>query len=110
MTAAKRAVPASKRASKRTKADDVHTVPWWPPRVGDLLQHATTHGAGDCRIKRVEAPIRVLSVFDHDGATRIVTAEWFPTKRRWNYAVWDAGAALYGILWPDGKPRPENPR
>lgn len=83
------------------------TVSWWPPKVGDLLRTATTHGAGPGRIKRVEALLHVLAIFDHDGITRVVTAEWFPTRRRWSYAIQNEAAALYGLIWPEGKPRPE---
>jgi hypothetical protein len=84
-------------------------VAWWPPKAGDLLRHATTHGAGAGRIKRVEALLHVLAVFNHDGCTRIVTAEWFPTKRRWSYQVRDEVEAFYGAIWPEGEPRPEAP-
>jgi len=85
------------------------SVAWWPPKVGDRLRHDTTHGAGPRRIKRVEALLHVLAVFHHDGVTRIVTAEWLPTKRSWNYAVRDEIEAFYASIWPDGKPRPEGP-
>jgi hypothetical protein len=82
-------------------------VAWWPPKVGDLLRHAATHGAGAGCIKHVEALLHVLAVFDHDGCTRIATAEWFPTKRRWSYQVRNEAEAFHGTIWPDGKPRPE---
>jgi predicted FMN-binding regulatory protein PaiB len=82
---------------------------WWPPKAGDLLRHATAHGAGAGRVKHVEALLHVLAVFDHQGATRIVTAEWFPTKRRWNYVVRGEEEGRVGLIWPDGKPRPKDP-
>jgi predicted FMN-binding regulatory protein PaiB len=82
---------------------------WWPPKAGDLLRHATAHGAGAGRVKHVEALLHVLAVFDHQGATRIVTAEWFPTKRRWNYTVRGEEEGRVGLIGPDGKPRPKDP-
>lgn len=43
------------------------------------------------------------------GEHRIVTAEWFPSKRRWNYEVrWWYHAAI-GLLWPDGTKKPRDP-
>lgn len=63
------------------------------------------HGAGEGYIKPVDALLHVLAVFDHDGATRIVTAEWFPTKRRYSYAIQDEVEARLGLIWPEGKPR-----
>jgi len=95
---------------KRSVQDTERRVTWWPPKVGDLLRHATTHGAPEGRIKRVEALLHVLTVFKHNGSTRIVTAEWFPSKRRWSYAIRDEIEALYATIWPDGKPRPEMPK
>jgi len=86
---------------------------WWPPKAGALLRHVSHHGAGTGRlklVKRVDALLHVVSVFvDKDGEKRIVTAEWFPAKRRWNYAVmWWYEAAL-GIIWPDGTEKPQCP-
>lgn len=78
-------------------------VEWWPPKVGDKLRHLTRHG--DDRAL-VEALLHVLSVFEHDGRTLIVAAEWFPTKRRWHYECWHIEAARVGLIWPDGQPRP----
>jgi len=84
---------------------------WWPPKVGAELRHATRHGVVEGRrrlIKRVDALLHVLAVFtDKDGEKRIVTAEWFPTKRRWNYAVMSAADAAVGFIWPDGTKKPE---
>lgn len=86
---------------------------WWPPKVGTMLRHATHHGAGagrSKRVKRVDALLHVLAVFvDKDGEKRIVTAEWFPTKRRWNYAVMWWYEAAIGLIWPDGTERPGDP-
>ena len=83
---------------------------WWPPKVGSTLRHDTHHSAGAGRIKRVEALLHVLAVFvDKDGAKRIVTAEWFPAKRQWSYAVEAASAAVSGRIWPDGTKRPATP-
>ena len=83
---------------------------WWPPKVGALLRHATHHSAGGGRlklVKRVNAALHVLSVFkDKDGEKRIVTAEWFPTKRRWNYTVMSVYDAEAGRIWLDGTERP----
>jgi len=82
------------------------TPTWWPPKAGAALRHGTHHGAGG-RIKRVDALLHVLAVFvDKDGERRIVTAEWFPTKRRWNYTVMSAFDAVSGLIWPDGKEQP----
>lgn len=82
---------------------------WWPPKVGDKLRHATLHGTSDCRVKQVEALLHVRGVFDDmDGETRIVTAEWFPTKRRWNYEVFWWYQASLGTIWPDGEERPKS--
>ena len=82
---------------------------WWPPKVGAKLRHATHHGAGAGRIKRVDAVLHVVSVFkDKDGEKRIVTAEWFPTKRRWNYAVFWWYEAAIGLIWPNGTKKPED--
>lgn len=76
---------------------------WWPPKVGDKLRRATRHGAGAGRVKRVDALLHVVAVFkDKAGEKRIVTAEWFPTKRRWNYAVMWWYEAAIGLIWRDG--------
>lgn len=76
---------------------------WWPPKVGAVLRHATHHGTGAGRLKPVKAALHVLSVFkDKDGKKRIVTAEWFPTKRRWNYTVMSVYDAEAGLIWLDG--------
>ena len=90
---------------------------WWPPKVGTLLRHATHHvaGAGAGRVKRknvkrVDALLHVVSVFvDKNGEQRIVTAEWFPWKRRWNYVVMWWYEAAIGLIWPDGTEKPECP-
>lgn len=85
---------------------------WWPPKVGDRLRHFTQHSAGDMRIKDVEALNHVVSVFEHEGETRIVVAEWFPGRQRWHYEVlfW-ANVAMteFGPAdwWPDGEARPQ---
>ena len=80
---------------------------WWPPKVGDKLRHTALHG-GVGRLKRAEAFLHVVSVFeDKDGEKRIVTAEWFPTKRRWNYEVFWWYQAALGIVWRDGSKKPE---
>lgn len=95
-------------AAKKSRSQ--RSVAWWPSKVGDRLRHATTHGTGGSdgtSIKRVEALLHVLAVFNHEDQTRIVTAEWFPTKKRWSYAIWDEIDAFYGTIWPDGQPRPE---
>src|SRR2546427_463217 len=58
---------------------------WWPPKVGAMLRHSTWHAAGGDRVKPVNALLYVLAVFeDKNGEKRIVTAERFPSKRRWN--------------------------
>lgn len=80
---------------------------WWPPKVGDKLRHGTLHGC-DGGVKRVEALLHVLSVFeDKDGEQRIVTAEWYPTRQRWNYEVFWWYQATIGTIWPDGTERPQ---
>lgn len=90
------------------------TPTWWPPKVGAVLRHTTWHEVRGRRdrsmTKMVEAPLHVVAVFkDKDGEERIVTAEWFPSKRRWNYAVmWWYEAAL-GMIWPDGTKKPQCP-
>lgn len=84
---------------------------WWPPKHGSSLRYATRHGVADgrrMRIKSVDALLRVLSVFkDQDGHTRIVTAEWFPTKRKWNYEIMSEIDAANGRIWPDGAKKPQ---
>ena len=83
------------------------TPKWWPPKVGASLRHSTHHGAGGGRIKRVDALLHVLAVFvDKDGEERIVTAEWFPTKRQWSYAVKCELDAAFGLIWLDGTEKP----
>ena len=58
----------------------------------------------------VDACLHVVSVFvDKDGEKRIVTAEWFPSKRRWNYEVFWWYQAALGTIWPDGTKKPECP-
>jgi hypothetical protein len=81
---------------------------WWPPKVGDKLRHQTLHGDGQTGgVKHVDALLHVLSVFpDQDGETRIVTAEWYPTKRRWNYEVWWWYQAAIGTIFRDGTEKP----
>ena len=82
---------------------------WWPPKVGTQLRHATVHGAGAGRVKHVDALLHVVSVFeDKDGEQRIVAAEWYPTKRRWNYEVFCWYQAALGTIWRDGTERPES--
>ena len=86
------------------------TPTWWPPKVGAELRHATRHGAGAGRLKQVDALLHVLSVFkDKDGETRIVTAAWFPTKRRWSYEIRSEYEAAFGSIWPDGTEKPQCP-
>lgn len=81
---------------------------WWPPKVGDKLRHATLHGTSNAmQVRRVDALLRVKAVFeDEDGEMRIVTSEWFPTRRRWNYEVFSSLDAKFGTIWPDGTERP----
>ena len=56
----------------------------------------------------MNALLHVVSVFeDKDGAKRIVTAEWFPSKRRSNYEVFWWYQAALGIIWPDGAEQPK---
>lgn len=75
--------------------------------VGDKLRHATLHGASDGGVKHVEALLHVMAVFDGlDGQRHVVTAEWFPSKRRWHYETYDELHAVIGTIWPDGHPRP----
>jgi len=60
-------------------------------------------------VKHVDALLRVLAVFeDMDGAPRIVTAEWFPTRQRWNYEVFTSAHALVGTIWPDDAEKPKD--
>ncbi len=83
---------------------------WWPPKVGTKLRHATHHSTGAGRLKRVDAVLHVVAVFvDKDGEQRIVTAEWFPSKRRWNYTVMWWYEATIGLIWCDGTKKPECP-
>ena len=87
------------------------TPKWWPPKVGDDLRHSTRHGAGAGRVKEVDALLHVIAVFkDKDGAKRIVTAEWFPTKLRWNYTIMSLFDAASGLIWPDGADKPKERR
>jgi len=83
------------------------TPKWWQPKVNTKLRHATHNGAGAGRIKHVDALLHVVAVFkDKDGERRIVTAEWFPTKRYWNYTImWWYDAAI-GLIWRDGTKKP----
>lgn len=86
---------------------DERVATWYPPKVGDRLRYFTTVPAGPCLVKRVEALLHVLAVIEHDGETRIVTAE--RVGLRWNYQIWDEVNAAYGTIWPDEEPRPEVP-
>jgi len=53
--------------------------------------------------------LHVVSVFkDKGGDKRIVTAEWFPAKRCWNYAVFWWYEAAIGIIWRDGASKPKD--
>ena len=80
---------------------------WWPPKVGTKLRHSTFHGAGAGRVKRVAALLHVVSVFeDKDDEQRVVAAEWYPTKRRWNYEVFWRYQAAVGTIWRDGTESP----
>lgn len=79
---------------------------WWPPKVGDKLSHATQHSAGDLRIKQVEALVHVVSIFEHNGKTMAVVAEWFPARKRWSYEVIGEIETEFRQYWPDGMPRP----
>jgi hypothetical protein len=89
---------------------DVEIAPWWPPKVGDKLRHATQHSAGDMRIKSVHALVHVVSVFEHDGDTLAVVAEWFPGRRRWNYEIIRGWTDATWAYWPDGSEPPEKHR
>lgn len=83
---------------------------WWPPKVGSQLRRDAHHGTAAGRLKRVDALLHVVSVFvDKDGEQRIVTAEWFPTKRRWNYTVMWWYEAAIGLIWRDGTEKPRCP-
>ena len=80
---------------------------WWPPKLGDKLRHTASHSAGPGRIKYVDAVLHVVSVFeDKDGEQRVVTAEWFPGKQRWNYEIFWWYQAALGMIWPDGTEKP----
>lgn len=81
---------------------------WWPPKVGDKLRHFTHHGSGGNRIVQVHALVHVVAVFEHDGDTLATVAEWFPTRRRWNYSTirgWSEGMISH---WPDGDQPPSS--
>jgi hypothetical protein len=82
---------------------------WWPPKVGTKLRHSTHHGTRSAGvIKHVDVVLHVVSVFkDKDGERQIVTAEWFPRKRRWNYEVFWWYQAAIGMIWRDGTAKPE---
>lgn len=78
--------------------------------MGTTLRFTTLHGTRGGGVKQVDARLHVLSVFtDKDGEERIVTAEWFPTKRRWNYEVMAMSDVGVGRIWPDGTPKPRSP-
>lgn len=86
-----------------TSMDALEAPAWWPPKVGDKLRHATRHGDMTRGLKPVDALLHVVAVFtDKTNETRIVTAEWFPTRRRWNYELFWWGQAALGSIWPDG--------
>ena len=79
---------------------------WWPPRVGDKLRHFTLHEIAG-HVTQVHALAHVVAVFEHNGETMATVAEWFPSRRRWNYETirgWLDGRMTY---WPDGQPPPE---
>ena len=77
--------------------------------MGTALRHYTYHGAGAGRVKQVAALLRVLAVFDDKGGEkRIVTAKWFPTKHRWNYAVMSWIDAAVGSIWLDATGKSED--
>lgn len=88
----------------------MNPIDWWPPAVGDKLRHVTLHGGGDYGVKNVDALLHVLAVFDHVGEVRIVTAEWFPTRKRWNYEVFNERQANFGTIFRDGDPNPYTPK
>lgn len=75
---------------------------WWPPAVGDKLRHFTHHGAGGMKIKQVHALVHVVAVFEHEGDTLATVAEWFPTRRRWNYTTIFGWCEAVISYWPDG--------
>lgn len=84
---------------------------WWPPKAGDKLRHFTLHGdAATGGVKRVAALIHVLSAVEHNGEWLVTCAEWFPSRKRWNYEVFNAMKAICGSIWPDGVEPPESVR
>ncbi len=79
-------------------------VTWWPPPIGAKLRHFTIHGGG---IGQTAALIHVVGVFEHLDEQRIVTAEWFPSKQRWNYEIFWEHSAWIGMIWQDGTESPD---
>ncbi len=85
------------------------SVLWWPPKVGDKLRHFTLHAdAENGGVKRVAALVHVLSVVEHNGEWIVTTAEWFPSRKRWNYEVFRDILAIVGSIWPDGDEPPKS--
>lgn len=71
------------------------TPAWWPPKVGDRLLYETVNEEG-----QHTATVHVVSVFEHEGNTIVVGAEWWKFRRRWNYEVFRESAAIVGLIRP----------
>lgn len=82
---------------------------WWPPKPGDKLRHWTQHGAGGMTVKHVHALVHVVAVFEHEGETLATIAEWFPSRRRWDYTTINEMKAWsrWSTYWPDGESPPQ---
>lgn len=60
---------------------------WWPPMVGDKLYCLTRYSSSVISIPDVIVLYHVVSVFEHEGETRAVLAEWFSYRQRWEYKI-----------------------
>lgn len=80
-------------------ADRTKNAAWWPPKVGDKLRYQMKFD--DVRL------LHVVSVFEHQGETRIVGGFYGKHKQWWHYEVFDRLRAEYAFIWPDGQKRPE---
>ena len=49
----------------------------------------------------------VITVFEDDSRTFIVTKTWWSTKHRWYYKIVTDSEALVGMFYPDGEERPK---
>jgi len=49
----------------------------------------------------------VITVFDDDHKTFIVTKTWLTSRQRWHYRIVRDTEAFVGMFYPDGEDRPK---